>query len=222
MTPLAKFNSFVVTATTIIMYVLWLGIKKYVDVNSDWIVLITILTAATSLGFYRCVTNILKWLFQKFRFIKKIILGDSYLEGTWVGFFASNDGSIRYLYEIYEQDLDGIVISGHSFKMNKEFHGKWNVSMPCVDLKNRKITYCYEADMIKNLFINPGIASFTMKKSKGSKYYNKMQGFSSDLFYPGKLWAIEEKIKDEFLTDEHFILQMAEQIYQENKDFIPK
>lgn len=53
--------------------------------------------------------------------IKKKILGNYYLEGTWVGFFVGNSGKIRYICERFEQSLEGIIIQGSSYTDNQKY-----------------------------------------------------------------------------------------------------
>lgn len=222
MTPLAKFNSIIVTATTMIMYMLWLGIEKIDDayIERYWLLLILV-AALTSLGFYRFLTTILEILFKKIKLIKKFILGDRYLEGTWVGVYVGLGGNIRYIFETYEQSLEDVLISGYSYKDNKTVHGKWKAINPIIDCRSKKIIYYYETDMISNSHINQGFASFTMEKTEKGKYYDKMQGFSSDLYCAEKIYAIEEKISEDFWSDRDKILAKAEEVYQKNKDFLP-
>lgn len=222
MSPVGKFNSIIVTVTTMVMYSLWICITQIDEKNiQKYGVLIVIITALSSLGFYRLANDFLKLLFKNNKFIKKFILGDKYLEGTWVGVYVGINGEIRYIFETYEQNLEGVLISGYSYKENKNIHGKWKAQNPIIDSNNKKLIYYYETDMIANTHINQGFASFTLEKDANSKFYNKMQGFSSDLYCCNKIYAIEEKISEECWTDRDKILQKAKEIYEKNRELLP-
>lgn len=222
MTPLAKFNAIIISITTFFMYGLWLGINKVIEIETIPFFITTILSALVSLGFYRSMSGILKKIFMNIKFVKKFVLGNYYLEGTWVGFFIGNNGRVRFLCENFEQDLEGIVIQGSSYTDCKKIHGSWIAKNPVIDIKEKRITYYYEADMIKNLFINPGLASFKMDKINKSSYINRLNGFSSDIYNPNKLFAVEEKISESFIFDVNFILQHAQEVYEKNKNIIPE
>lgn len=221
MTPTAKFNSIIVAVTTAIMYLLWIGIDKISSefMGNNWL-LVSFVAFLSSFGFYRLLTNVLKILFEKIKFLKKNILGDRYLEGTWVGFYMSSMGEVRYLYETYEQSLEEVAIFGYAYKEDKTLHGKWTAINPTIDCKKKNITYYYETDMTKNTHINQGFASFSLEMTGKKKYYNKMQGFSSDLSQTDKINAIEIKISDEYLLDVEKILQEAEKVYRNNKKYL--
>lgn len=221
MTPTAKFNSIIVAVTTAIMYLLWIGIDKLSpEFMENNCLLVSAVAFLSSLGFYRLLTNLLKTLFEEIRFIKKFILGDRYLEGTWVGFYMSSMGEVRYLYERYEQSLEEVAIFGRAYKEDKSLHGKWTAINPTIDCKKKNIAYYYETDMTKNTHINQGFASFSLEKTGKNKCYNKMQGFSSDLNQTDKINAIEIKISDDCWDDERKILQEAEKVYKNNKEFL--
>lgn len=222
MTPLEKFNAVIIACTTLFMYLLWLGISKLMEINTISFFVITILSGLISLGFYRSVATLLRKFFNNNKMIKKKILGNYYLEGTWVGFFVGNNGKIRYICERFEQSLEGIIIQGSSYTDNQKIHGNWIAKSPVVNIEEKQLMYYYEADMINNLFINPGLASFKMEKSHKSHYIDSLRGFSSDLYNPHKLFAIEEKISDDFIDDEEAILLRAKELYQKYKNMLPE
>lgn len=222
MSPIAKFNSLVVAVTTAIMYFLWILISKISPdfFGKNWLIT-NVVAILSSLGFYRLLTSVMKRLFIEIRFIKKIVLGDSYLEGTWVGFYISETREVRYLYETYEQSLEDVLISGYSYKKDKAMHGKWTALNPIIDCKKKSITYYYETEMVERTNKGQGFASFSLQKTKGSKKYDMMQGFSSDLNQTTKVNAIEVKISEECLNDLNEILQKAQEVYEKNKEYVP-
>ncbi|MBE5872928.1 MAG: hypothetical protein E7287_00820 [Lachnospiraceae bacterium] len=220
MTPVAKFNSIIVAVTTAIMYFLWIFINK---ISPDFIenngLVANVIAILSSLGFYRLLTSILKGMFEKMRFVRKMLLGDRYLEGTWVGFYISEMKEVRYLYETYEQSLDDVLICGHSYKEDKTMHGKWTALNPLIDCKKKSIKYYYETDMAKKTHIGQGFASFSLEKTDGKKYFNIMQGFSSDLNQTEKSMAFEMKVSEELWSDPKKILEKAEEVYHNNKEY---
>lgn len=79
----------------------------------------------TSVGVYRLLTMALRWLMGKFECIRALVLGPSYVNGTWVGWFRGHTNEFRYMVEHFEQTLDSVVIRGWSYTNGKTFHGHW-------------------------------------------------------------------------------------------------
>jgi len=221
MSPVQRFNSIVIALTTLIMYGTWFGIDRVIEINKGTVIITSILSGFISLGFYRGIASILSKIFNKSKTMRKFILGNRYLEGTWSGFFIGKDNNVRYICEIFEQDLENLIIRGTSYTFDEKIHGKWIAKNPVIDVADKRITYYYESDMIKNTFINPGFASFKFETIDTSSSINKLEGFSSDLYCPNKLIAFEEKMSDKKITDHMAILKQAKVIYEKYKDVLP-
>ena len=171
-----------------------------------------------SLGIYRFLTLFLLNIFRKSKWFKKYILGAYYLEGTWVGFFIGNENRIRYFVETFEQDLNSLVIRGKSFKDEGAYHGSWIAETSNIDIKLGKLSYNYTTDAIGNTFINPGIAIFNFERPSAQKPPNKLIGFSSDLYNPNKLKAMEIKISEDTSFETENAIQEAKKLYDANKN----
>lgn len=72
MKPLIKFNSIVLTITTIVVFGIWL-LFNFLKIDNPYIVLIT--SGFVSFGIYRLLVKAFLWLFSKWRNFKKWILG---------------------------------------------------------------------------------------------------------------------------------------------------
>lgn len=70
-----------------------------------------------------------------------------------------------------------------------------------------------------NTFINPGLGSFNFEREGRDCAPIKLIGFSSDLFRPGKLLALEVKEDDKTIIDHKFLIKKAKKLYNDNKDY---
>jgi hypothetical protein len=170
-----------------------------------------------SLGLYRFLATILLSLFRKIPYIKKLILGPRYMEGTWVGFFVGHENKIRYLVETFEQDLNELIIRGKVFREDGTYHCVYVSQNATVDIKNGKLSYSYDADSIGSTYINPGLARFDLERVSKESPPSRISGYSSDLFHSKKLMAFEEKLTEKTCMETSKAVEKAIEIYQKYK-----
>jgi len=102
MTPNIRFHTYVITGTTFLIFYSWTFINK-IEFIDDTLKLV--IGFGTSFGFYRIIINLALLLTKKISFVKKHILGSSYLEGTWVGFYIGFEDKPRFFVERFEQEM---------------------------------------------------------------------------------------------------------------------
>jgi hypothetical protein len=218
MYPIIKLHSIVLGLTTLIVFYLWEIVSslaiKYPDLKIP-------VAAIISIGLYQTILTIIKFVFMRIRFIKKLIFGSSYLEGIWIGFFIGKSDKERFFIETFEQDFNSITIRGQGYRDSEGYYGSWTSQNVHFDVRKGSISYMYETDAIKNSFINPGLAIFTIDRKSINSPPHRLKGFSSDLYHPKKLKSLERKISDvPDVKDVNFALQQAKLFYEENKSFI--
>lgn len=217
MNPLIKLHGIVLSLTTIVVYNLWEILSIIQVTNTESKVLIGILV---SLGTYQTILSVIKYVFLKIRVVKKFIFGASYLEGVWVGFFIGKAGKERFYIETFEQDFNKITIRGDGYREDEGYYGSWISHNVHFDIRAGSITYLYETNAIKNSFINPGLAFFTIDRKNLESPPYKLKGFSSDLYDPKKLKSLEKKISDiPNIKDVKEALKLAKEFYENNKTF---
>jgi len=213
MSPELKFHSIVVGVTTGLVFGAWGTLAKMVTAHPALAVLVSVLV---SLGLYRALAALLLACFRNSRWVKRLILGPHYLEGTWVGFFIGHEDKVRLFIEVFEQGLSELVIRGRSFREDGGLHGSWVAESAQVNVKLAKLSYHYAADVLGNTFVNPGIASFDVDRPAAHKPGRRLAGFSSDLFSSKKLKAIEEKLSPETMVDDTDAFKAAKDVYARN------
>lgn len=155
--------------------------------------------------------------------IKKLVLGNKYLDGTWVGVYIAEDDDPRFYYECFEQDFSGLIIRGTCFNKDGTYKGSWISNDVYVDANAGTITYTYVTDMLNNTVKNQGLATFNFQRKNKESVTYKMIGFSSDIFSGKKIKSFEWKLnKEESLMSDNDIINIAKQYYHDNKSVITK
>jgi len=82
--------------------------------------------ALTGMGLFEALAKAVELAFTQVRFVKKRILGSSYLEGCWVGFYISASGQPRLVREFVRQDWSSVYVNGQAFNLDGAPHGQWH------------------------------------------------------------------------------------------------
>lgn len=163
---------------------------------------------------YRLINALFMAAFRNVKLLKKFILGASYMEGTWVGFFVGHNNNIRYLVESFEQDLSLLKVRGRVYRDDFTYHSSHISTDASIDTVNGRLSYSYDADAILNTHINPGLARFELVRKGREKMPHHIVGYSSDLFHSKKLTAFQDKVSDSTALELSVALSEAEKVYE--------
>lgn len=215
MRPSIKLHSITFGFSTAMVFAIWSKVFELININGTYKV---ILGGLISLGIYRLAATGILYLVKNSNKIKKLFLGAYYLEGTWVGFYIGVSGSVRFLIERFEQDIDSLVIRGRSYSEVTKYHATWTASSVNIDTLNGIISYMYECLPINDNSNNNGIAIFHFERANQYSAPNKLIGFASDLHIGKRTRALEIKISDYCDVNEADALLKAKEIYEEYKN----
>ena len=213
MKPYNNFKAIVFTSSTAILFLCWTLMYPYLEENPT---LGLILGGLISFGSYRIILKAVELLFLNIKFVKRKILGNIYLEGTWVGCYIGLDNQPKFFIECFEQTLDELIIRGRCFREDYIFKGTWTSDTVIIDEKKGSISYTYETDMIGNVHKNQGLAVFSFVRSEKAKAPTKMFGYSSDIFVPRKTKSLEVKILNPAGLEDSDLLREAHKVYEQN------
>lgn len=119
-----KVSSYVFAVTILLMAAAFAYIPQFHEIEQHPITGIVV-GALTGMGLFEALAKFVELAFTRVRFIKKLILGGSYLEGAWVGFYVGTSGYIRLIREFVRQDWSSIFINGQAFNADGTPHGQW-------------------------------------------------------------------------------------------------
>jgi prolipoprotein diacylglyceryltransferase len=119
-----KVSSYVLTVTITLMAAAFAYIPQFHDIEQHPFTGILV-AALTGTGLFEALAKLVELAFTKVRFIKKLILGPSYLEGCWSGFYIGACGQPRLVREFVRQDWSSVFINGQAFNADGTPHGQW-------------------------------------------------------------------------------------------------
>lgn len=182
MKPEYRFHSYVTAATVTVMY---FAIQKLLpllqlDSNVDSF-LKPIGTLFLSIGVYKLLATSLLGVARKMKFVKRHLLGASYLNGTWVGKFTSADSSVVYTVEHFEQTLSSLKVRGQAFRDSGQSYAQWNSESETIDEISGLLTYTYNCDKTSDKGSFQGVCVFQFERDDKTCGPNRMRGYSADL-----------------------------------------
>lgn len=211
-----KFHSIVIFLTTVFCYCIWITLKELSTIHP---IGITILAATSSIGVYRTIFNLSAYSVKKWKRIKKIILRDSYFEGTWAGFYYGVNGKVRFFIENFEQDIDNLKMKGITYNENQQFHSTYFSDYININQNKNEINYLYTVQSANEYTDGIGLARFDYFHDTDSPYPSKLLGTTKDKHLNKQCIGFEIKISDEILDGTENIIKAVE-IYEKYKDKI--
>ena len=206
-------------ATAIVLYG-WSKLPELKELNellkSD--LLKVFIGAVASAGLYKLTIELIIRISKKIKFVKKIFLGASYLDGTWAGFYIGSGGQVRYYVEKYEQELDTLVIRGHSYNELLQYHAWWTATSVNVDTTKCEISYMYDCKAIRDTSNHNGLAVFNFVTGNQKKAPTKLIGYSTDIHIGIRTKSMEVKISDDSNFDTDKALIKAKELYVANQN----
>lgn len=138
--------TFILSLVVSIMFVVISIIpEQWLDTSQNKLIAVT-LSLIVSTSLFISLASYTKLLFEKFSFVKALILGDSYLEGVWVG-FITNKPEPTIVIEKIKQSFESTTIYGRSYKFTNASFEKssyWRSRQVSIDSKNRELLYSYK------------------------------------------------------------------------------
>jgi hypothetical protein len=211
MKPTTKLYSIVLFLSTIVIFGLWVILYPLKEINDIYKIIIT---AVFSIGTFRIFIKSIIFLTKKCVWVKKIVLGNLYFEGTWAGFYVGYLGKERFVIERYEQDIDNLTIRGKSLNEIKQYHSNWNSLSVHFDIIKGKISYLYESTGIGDRVYNQGVANFYIERDNQYSAAKTLTGFYQDLHFDKRTECKMIKISDKCSYSEEETLKAATQLYE--------
>ncbi|WP_310604888.1 hypothetical protein [Anaerosporobacter sp.] len=221
-----KYNGYrtiIFTITTALVFFIWSMIQPilvgFIGL-SFWNP--ALIGAIISLGSYRFVLKLVEALAIKFKLIKKIVFGRSYLDGIWVGAYIGRSGKPRFFVEYFEQDFNSLVIRSKCYFEDGRYRGEWKSRNASIDEDKGELYYTYDTTMEDKGFKTMGFAIFTFDRKNKLAAPNMIYGFSSDISSEKMNPAVEEKITKKKILSDQELLERAIEVYQKYKDTMLK
>lgn len=216
MKPITKLNTYVFTITTSVIYYLSNHWGNYLSlISTKSYVLEFIIVFISSIASYKGVYEIILIACKHFQPLRKLILGKSFFDGTWIGFYRYKN-EIHLTYSIYSQSIDEFSIQGWAFDLNGEEVCRWTVTEPYIDIQKSQFSYFYEINDSESSDFYMGYSNSTIIYDEHKKPC-KFKGFAVDGDDSTKQIFTSIKVSDnpsKYVNNQKYLLEKAYKLYE--------
>lgn len=130
----SSFHAVVLSITIVIMAEVMRFLLERPDADELEKTLSIGISVISGLGLYEAICSIVEFTLERSERIKRSILGSSYVEGKWYGYYTyeyvDNQGQtfvvVYLLIENISQEWENVSLNGRAFDRNGNPHGQWS------------------------------------------------------------------------------------------------
>jgi hypothetical protein len=201
MSPVAKFNALLASTTVSIMFFVIVALAPILRGASDYVPFLGVVAGfLVSAGTYRILAIVLRWMMGRSHRVRALVLGPSYMYGTWIGWFRGHSGELRLMVEHFNQDLDSLVITGHSFHLDGSDHGQWHSDAVSLDAPTGRLTFTYAFDTFSRSRSLAGVHNSLFERKSPSEPPYAYKGLAHDLNDTTRIGVYSEKLSNDFIS----------------------
>lgn len=208
MKPEHRFHSYVTAATVLVMFYF---IKHVVPLLTFSPVVDEFLKPAvsllTSVGIYKLIAGLLLTTVKRWKWVKRFLLGASYVNGTWIGKFQTASGETIHTVEHFEQTMSSLKIRGQAFKSSGSSYAHWNSVSETIDEVSGLLSYTYNCDKNSEKASFQGVGVFYFERGDESCAPSKICGYSADLVDGTRTENRERKVSEDLISFEDALLE---------------
>jgi hypothetical protein len=205
MKPEHRFHSYVTGATVVVMfYFIRYVVPQLIFSPTIDHLLKPGVSLLSAVGIYKSLAFLLLSTVRRWNWVKRLLLGASYLNGTWTGKFNAK-GETIYTVEHFEQTLSSLKIRGQAFHADGTSYGYWNSISETVDEVSGLLTYTYNCDLNSDKGSFQGLGVFHFERADEKSAPTMLRGYSADLVDGKRSENREQKISENLVPfDEAF------------------
>jgi hypothetical protein len=163
-----------------------------------------------SVGVYKLLASLLLSTSRKIKFVKRHLLGATYVNGTWIGKFRLADESFVYTVEHFEQTLSSLKVRGQGFKGSGESYAQWTSVSETIDEVAGLLTYTYNCDKTNDKGSFQGVCVFQFERADETSGPSRIRGYSADLVDGVRTENIETKLSEDLVPFNTALLKARE------------
>lgn len=194
-------------ATVALMFFSLAWLQPYLaQLSTTYLLAGTAASALIAVGVYRLLADGLLWLFKKSQWLRKIILGNGFIEGTWVGHYLHGTEH-RFTLERIDQTSGVTIIRGREFGNDGKTRASWSSDTVSIDLARMQLVYAYTCKVFERKHVQEGLGVFSMVREVSGQPVNKLDGYAVDLIDGDRDPNTEIKISNQEVKDEDAIIE---------------
>lgn len=174
----------------------------------------TLAAGLAAAGISQLLVNSLLWLFGKYQPLRKVILGKTFLEGTWVGCYVQENQQ-RFTLEHIDQTSGTTVIRGREFDSTGKTRASWSSDTVSIDIVRMQLVYAYTCKVFDRKHVQEGLGVFAIVCELPGEPARKLDGYAVDLTDGDRDPNTEHKISDTETTEttDEFAFSKAREIF---------
>jgi hypothetical protein len=209
MKPIDKLHATALSLATAAAFSFFTFAAKFISEHPAFVV---ISGTAISLVCYRGLLSIFIFFAKRWEWVKKLLHGPAYVNGTWAGYYIGAGGQIRYFVERYEQQVDGLLIKGESKNELLQPHCTWLSLAHMIDSENGFIVYLYQTRPVQQQTNGEGIAFFNFERRSHDKCPWKLSGYTIDTHIGHRIVSRQIKVSNHTNTDISVAFDKAQEL----------
>jgi hypothetical protein len=203
MKPELRFHSYISAVVIVLMYFL----VKYAAPAAGKLplpaqVITPFIGIILSLGVYRLMASVLLSFAKNWNWLKRHLLGPSYINGTWVGKYRLFDGSVARTVEHFEQNVGSLQIRGTAYLSNGAIHAQWSSVSATINETSGSIIYTYTCTTLSSNVTHQGLCDFQFQRENAESPPTVLVGYSADLTDGIRIANSEHKVSDKLIDSD--------------------
>ena len=138
-------------------------------------------------------------LFKRVLWLRRLVLGKSFIEGTWAGHYEVGSED-RFTLEFIDQSTGEIIVHGREFSRNGQTLANWSSDAATVNIERTELVYAYTCTVFHTKHLQQGLGVFRLVYENG-RYANKLDGYAVDLIDGDRDPNVEFKLSDRPVPD---------------------
>jgi hypothetical protein len=149
------------------------------------------------LGLREFLLASVEFLIRHWRGLKEYLLGNSFVEGKWVGYYSETSGA-RLVIQVVRQDWSELFINGRAFLETGEQYGQWRSMIAMVDGKSGLAHATFSGDFTTDHY--DSIVTFQLEGSPPASMHGLIVDTAAS---PNaerawiRLWRVADRLPDD-------------------------
>jgi len=192
-------------STSILIFIIWSIIIPVIKTFNIGSVLIEnmirfLISSVFAYGSFHAIVLLIVGLLKRVMFVKRLIFGPSYIEGTWIGYYFAGKNNIPVIFfQIIKQDIDEIHILSQCYHTDKTYRCAYNsIGEVSIEPSSSSFRFLYNVDRIDKKEVHYGmvISKLQFEKRRFSKFPCRITGYSYYLGVHQKQFVVQTKYSD--------------------------
>lgn len=175
---------------------------------------------------YKGLAKALLAAMRKWIWLKEKILGQFYVDGTWVGYYYAQEADLAsdtvfYVVDFFKQDLSSLKVEGEAFTKSGSSRAKWESKAANISSDAARMIFVVDCTISGKGLRCDAVTDFYLRKTNDSKWPDYVDGHSTNVT-TDKVESVSMTVRQKKICDGIYLnsvdaLKYAHQLYAEDK-----